>query len=66
MLNLKSTFYEDKETQDIMKKFYQIQRNLISSQLSKVQEKLPSVANDHISHPTPVSPQKHKNTNHRV
>ena len=27
--NLKSTFYEDKEIQDIMKEFYQIKRNLI-------------------------------------
>ena len=30
MKNLKSTFYEDKEIQDIMKEFYLIQRILIS------------------------------------
>ena len=29
MTNLKNTFYEDKEMQDIMKKYYQIKRNLI-------------------------------------
>ena len=29
MTNLKNTFYVDKEMQDIMKKFYQIKRNLI-------------------------------------
>ena len=29
MTNLKSTFYVDKEMQDIMKKFYQIKRNLM-------------------------------------
>ena len=27
--NLKNTFYEDKEMQDIMKEYYQIKRNLI-------------------------------------
>ena len=27
--NLKNTFYEDKEMQDIMKKYYQIKTNLI-------------------------------------
>ena len=27
--NLRNTFYEDKEIQDIMKKYYQIKRNLI-------------------------------------
>ena len=27
--NVKSTFYQDKEIQDIMKKYYQIKRNLI-------------------------------------
>ena len=27
--NLKNTFYEEKEIQDIMKEFYQIKRNLI-------------------------------------
>ena len=29
MTNLKNTFYEDKEMRDIMKKYYQIKRNLI-------------------------------------
>ena len=29
IINLKNTFYEDKETQDITKKFYQTKRNLI-------------------------------------
>ena len=29
MTNLKSTFYEDIEIQDNMKKYYQIKRNLI-------------------------------------
>ena len=29
MTNLKSTFYVDKEMQDITKKYYQIKRNLI-------------------------------------
>ena len=28
MANLKNTFYEDKEIQNIMKEFYQIKRNL--------------------------------------
>ena len=28
-INLKNTFYEDKEMLDIMKEFYQIKRNLI-------------------------------------
>ena len=28
--NLKNTFYEEKEMQDIMKKHYQINRNLIT------------------------------------
>ena len=31
MTNLKNTFYEDKQMQDIMKKDYQIKRNLIIS-----------------------------------
>ena len=30
-INLKSMYYEDKEIQDIMKKYYQIKRNLIIS-----------------------------------
>ena len=29
MINLKNTIYEDKEKQDIMKKFYQLKRNII-------------------------------------
>ena len=29
MINLKNTFNEDKEIQDIMKKYYQIKRNLL-------------------------------------
>ena len=29
MTNLKNVFYEDKEIQDIMKKYYQIKRKLI-------------------------------------
>ena len=36
MTNLKNIFYEDKEIQDIMKKFYQIEKNpIISSIFSK-------------------------------
>ena len=31
MINLKNTFYEDIEIQDIMKKYYQIKRNLVIS-----------------------------------
>ena len=31
--NLKSTFYEDKEMQDFMKKYYEIKRNLIISSI---------------------------------
>ena len=31
MTNLKDTFYVDKEIQDIMKKYYQIKKNLIIS-----------------------------------
>ena len=30
-INLKNTFYEDKEMQDIKKKYYQMKRNLIIS-----------------------------------
>ena len=33
MTNLENTFYEDKEMQDIMKKYYQIKSNLIISTL---------------------------------
>ena len=33
MKNLKNTFYEDIEIQDIMKKYYQIKRNLIISSI---------------------------------
>ena len=29
MINLRNTFYVEKEMQDIMKKFYVVQRNLI-------------------------------------
>ena len=29
MINLKSLYYEDKETRHIMKEYYQIKRNLI-------------------------------------
>ena len=29
MTNIKNTFYVDKEMQDIMKKYYQIKRNLV-------------------------------------
>ena len=29
MANLKNTFYEDKEMRDVMKKYYQIKRNLL-------------------------------------
>ena len=35
--NLKNNFYEDIEIQDIMKKYYQIQRNLIISILFLIQ-----------------------------
>ena len=31
MTNLRNTFYEDKQMQEIMKKYYQIKRNLITS-----------------------------------
>ena len=37
MTNLKNTFYEDKEIQDIMKNYYQIKRNLIISFLLPIQ-----------------------------
>ena len=37
MTNLKSLYYEEKELQDIIKKYYQIKRNLIISFLFLIQ-----------------------------
>ena len=37
MTNLKSLYYEDKEMRDIMKKYYQIKRNLLISILFLIQ-----------------------------
>ena len=48
MTNLKSLYYEERETQDITKQYYQIQRNLIISILSLIQ-------NNHILSRLPTS-----------
>ena len=76
--NLKSMYYEERETQDIMKKFYQIKRNLIISILFLiphncilsrlvVYKKAYDISRKG-SHPrpTPTTQQNHKNTNPRV
>ena len=78
MINLRNTFYEEKEMQDIMKKYYQIKRNLIFSILFLIQyncifsrlvvyKKAFDVSRKG-SHPdpTPTTQQNHKNTNPRV
>ena len=57
MTNLRNTFYEDKETQDIMKKYYQIKRILIiSSIISKnrtdTELKISTYTNIYTSYPT--------------
>ena len=58
MINQKNTFYEDKEMQDIKKKFYQIKKNLIILRLSSVQksiwQKSQGIASSSdTNHPTP-------------
>ena len=77
-INLKSLYYEDKEMQDIMKKYYQIKRNLIISilflfQHNRILSRLVvykkafdiSRKGSH-PRPTPTTQQNHKNTNPRV
>ena len=78
MTNLKNIFYVDKEMLDIMRKFYQIKRNLIISilfliqrncilsRLSSVQKAFDIGHKGSHPHPTPTSQRNHKNTNHRV
>ena len=78
MTNLKSLYYEEREIQDIMKKYYQIKTNLIISFLFLIQhnyilsrlvvyKKALDISRKG-SHPrlTPSTQQNHKNTNPRV
>ena len=76
--NLKGLYYEDREIQDIMKKYYQIKINLIISILFLMQhnrilsrlvvhKKAFDISRKR-SHPrpTPTTQQNYKNTNPRV
>ena len=78
MTNLKTIFYEEKEIQDIMKKYYQIKIKLIISILFLIQhncilsrlvvyKKAYDISRKGLyPRPTPTSQQNHKNTNHCV
>ena len=78
MTNLKSVYYEERKTQDIMIEYYQIKINLITSILflfqhncilsrAVVYKKAFDISRKggH-PHPTPTTQQRHKNTNPRV